>query len=293
MKKLLIAILISTLPVLVSTSSEVEFRDQEKPGTILFKVTSPGSDKVSYLFGTHHAFGKAFFHSLKNANQALLASTVLLEESLEIPGHTATDIINARSNETNWTKYMNKKDLEYLKTVFKDSPTDFRKISPTEMSVFLNRLVTGKSCDTKTSDDNSLSLDQYIASLAEDNGIKTFGLETRERQLEIIEKDVEGMPAKVHKKRLATLIDQLRSGTGDCTEVNLYASMDWEFYLQEPCRNALMLTDRNALWMEQIRGYLKEENCFIAVGLSHLMFECGLINQIRALGYEVTPVAVK
>lgn len=39
--------------------------------TILFKITSQSSNKISYIFGTHHAFGKSFFDSLIKADQAL------------------------------------------------------------------------------------------------------------------------------------------------------------------------------------------------------------------------------
>jgi uncharacterized protein YbaP (TraB family) len=45
-------------------------------------------------------------------------------------------------------------------------------------------------------------------------------------------------------------------------------------------------------WIKAIDDFLKKENCFIAVGLSHLMYGCGLINQLAKLGYTVTPIKV-
>ena len=64
-----------------------------KFNTIMFKISSDKNDKISYLFGTHHAFGKAFFDSLPEANKALSASEVLLKENLNVPGQMAQDII--------------------------------------------------------------------------------------------------------------------------------------------------------------------------------------------------------
>jgi uncharacterized protein YbaP (TraB family) len=45
--------------------------------------------------------------------------------------------------------------------------------------------------------------------------------------------------------------------------------------------------------MKQIKDLIEKKNCFIAVGLSHLMYECGLINQLTELGYTITPIEVK
>ena len=45
--------------------------------------------------------------------------------------------------------------------------------------------------------------------------------------------------------------------------------------------------------MQTIPGYLETNNCFIIVGLSHLMYACGLINQLRERGFTLTPINVK
>jgi uncharacterized protein YbaP (TraB family) len=57
----------------------------QSKGTLLFKITHPNSKHTSYLFGTHHAFGKSFFDSLTTANQALASSTMLIKENLNLP----------------------------------------------------------------------------------------------------------------------------------------------------------------------------------------------------------------
>ena len=82
-------------------------------------------------------------------------------------------------------------------------------------------------------------------------------------------------------------------GTAGCGEVERYALLEWDLRLSAPCTNTLMLTDRNARWMERIEGPVRDRNCFIAVGLSHLMYDCGLIVQLRARGYRVEPVPLR
>lgn len=262
--------------------------------TILFKITGQNSNTTSYLFGTHHAFGKSFFDSLTKANQALSSCDLLIKENLNIPGKMAEDIINQRTITTKWDKYLSKKDLNFIENLFATSPTDYNKMTPTELYVFLNRLFKQQVCLNKSSNDTSLSLDDYIGSRAIEQNIELYGLETTEKQIVLINKDVDGMPRKRHKKRLANIFDKIRTeNSNSCEETDWYSNMEIDFKFNETCINSLILTDRNNKWMGNIREKLVSNNCFIAVGLSHLMYQCGLINQLKELGYTITPIDVK
>ncbi|SFT85752.1 Uncharacterized conserved protein YbaP, TraB family [Algoriphagus locisalis] len=269
-------------------------KNSDSINTVLFKVTSSNNNHVSYLFGTHHAFGKVFFDSLTKVNQALASSDLVIKENLTIPGETAEDIINRRTEITQWQNYLSKEELSYIKNLFATSPTDFNKITPTEMYVFLNRHFKQQVCINKSADDTSLSLDDYIATKAVGQNIELYGLETTEEQIKLINKDVEGMPRKNHKRRLSNIIEKISTqNINDCEETNWYSQMDMDYQLNTPCRNALILTDRNDKWMKQIEDLIEKKNCFIVVGLSHLMYGCGLINQLTELGYTITPIKVK
>ncbi|MCM4153943.1 TraB/GumN family protein [Arenibacter sp. N53] len=268
-------------------------KDSLRDNTILFKITSQDSNETSYIFGTHHAFGKSFFDSLTKANQALESCDLLIKENLNIPGKLAEDIINHRTSKTQWNKYLSIKDLTFIENLFATSPTDYNKMTPTEMYVFLNRHFKQQVCLNKNDNDTSLSLDDYIGSIAIERNIELYGLETTEEQIVLINKDVAGMPRKSHKRRLANIIDKISAENSNyCEETDWYSNMEIDFKNNEPCRNSLVLTDRNNKWMGSIREKLESNNCFIAVGLSHLMYECGLINQLKELGYIITPLEV-
>ncbi|MEQ8908139.1 MAG: TraB/GumN family protein [Vicingaceae bacterium] len=276
---------------LAQTESKIEF-DSIK--TVLFKITSSNNKHVSYLFGTHHAFGKALFDSLSIANQALATSDILIKENLNILGETAEDIINRRTEITAWNKYLNKVELKYIDKLFAKSPTNYGKMTPTEMYVFLNRHFKQQVCLNRSSNDTSLSLDDYIASKAVEQNLELYGLETTEEQIHLINKDVEGMPRKSHKRRLFNIIEKIRTqNVNDCEEISWYSEMDIDYQTNTPCQNTLILSDRNEKWMRQIKDLIERQNCFIAVGLSHLMFECGLISQLSDIGYIITPLEVK
>src|SRR5690606_27553082 len=97
-----------------------------------------------------------------------------------------------------------------------------------------------------------------------------------------------------HKRRLSNIIRKISNqDSNDCQETTWYSTMEIDYHLNTPCGNSLILTDRNNKWLKSITDQIDKKNCFIAVGLSHLMYECGLINQLTELGYTVTPLDVK
>ncbi|MEQ8414206.1 MAG: TraB/GumN family protein [Imperialibacter sp.] len=259
--------------------------------TLLFRIVSPNGATESYLFGAHHAFSKSFFDTLSNTRAKLMAAEIVITESDPVPGHTANDIVNARTSETQWSKYLTKADLAYLREHLQKGATNFEKLRPEELYAALNREYTINACNTRTAADPNLSIDEYIGFLAKQAGKRVIGLETAEEQLELIRKDIEGMSPKVHKKRLSRLIQSIKSGgnTQSCEATDMYRQMAFDYRLTEPCHNSLMLTDRNTRWLEKIVGDLQSSSCFVAVGLSHLQFECGLISQLRERGFVVTP----
>lgn len=268
--------------------------DSKLINTVFFKVTNPKNEHVSYLFGTHHAFGRDFFDSLVEVDRALSSSTILIKENLTIPGETAEDIINRRTTITKWKKYLSREELSFVKNLFAKSPTDYNKMTPTEMYVFLNRYFKQQICLNKSEDDRSFSLDDYIATVAEAKNIERYGLESTEEQIGLINKDVEGMPNKKHKRRLSSVIQRITTiNKNHCEETSWYLRMSIDYQLNVPCNNALLLADRNEKWMTQLISLIEERDSFVAVGLSHLMYQCGLINQLTQLGYSVTPINVK
>ncbi|MEC7263486.1 MAG: TraB/GumN family protein [Bacteroidota bacterium] len=288
---------ITTLLIFVLTSTLLFGQNRDvfdNNETLLFKVTKENSDKVSYLFGTHHALGKSFFDSLTIANKALKSSEIAMFESVGILGQMYPDIVVKRKTTTNWNKYLNKEDYSFIKNLLENSNTDYTKMTPTEMYTFLNRYHKQHICVKRAEGDTSFTLDDYIRSRAEDYNLRVVGLESTADQIKWINEDVEGMPRRTHKRRLAYAINRIRTkDTSSCQETTWFTSLNIDLQLNKPCTNSLMLTDRNARWMETIIPLIEADNCFIAVGFSHYWYECGLINQLIDLGYKIEPVKLK
>jgi len=294
MRKSIIAFLALIMVGNFGFSKTIGAPDTLETKTVLYKVIHPDLQHTSYLFGTHHAFGKPFFDSLKFATDALLSSNILIKENLNIPGHLAENIINKRASTTKWKKYLDNDSYSYIQALFSSSNLDFDKMTPAELYAFLSRHYKEQICIGKDAAAEYFSLDDYIGTVAEQHQIAVVGLETTEEQVALINNDVKGMPRKVHKRRLERMINRIRSESDDhCAEIEWYRNMDFDFKLHEPCQNTLVLSDRNEQWMLQLQDHFTSNNCFVAVGLSHLMFECGLLNKLSALGYEIIPIEVK
>lgn len=268
--------------------------DTLRTNTVLYQVNHPDHQHISYLFGTHHAFDKPFFESLLNAKDALLSSTLCIKENLNIPDHLAVDIINRRTENTRWKKYLDPDHYTYILNLFSSSGLKFDKMSPAELFAFLGRHYKERVCIEKDPNAEYLSLDDYIGSIAQNAGLQLIGLESTEDQIAMINWDVAGMPRKVHRRRIAAMIERIQQGTRDhCGEIEWYRNMNFDYKLDQPCQNTLLLDDRNRKWMIKIEEYFSREDCFLAVGMSHLMYDCGLIKQLEASGYVITPVDVR
>ena len=61
----------------------------------------------------------------------------------------------------------------------------------------------------------------------------------------------------------------------------------------KPEEMKILLDDRNNNWMQQLPALMNEQPIFVAVGALHLVGKTGLVNQLKAQGYTVTPVNLK
>lgn len=265
----------------------------QKYKSILFRVMHPEKEKVSFLFGTHHAFGTDFLDSLNIVKEKLKSTDILITETIYNEIQMSEDIINARTEISDWHKYLSKREIGVVSDWLEKSPVDFNKMYPAELSSVLYRIHNIKVCKTKALDDTSTTLDNHIMELAKSYAIVTKGLESAAEQLELIRRDVEGMPKKIHKKRLKAIVKAIEEKDQSlCAGAEQYRNMDFDYQLSKPCGNTLILTSRNNKWMKVLFKEIEYSSCFIAVGLSHLMFECGLVQQLRDNGYIVEPVAL-
>ncbi|WP_027388499.1 TraB/GumN family protein [Chryseobacterium gregarium] len=261
--------------------------------TILWKIEKPGSQKVSYLLGTLHQVGNSFVDERPLIKELLSHSDIAVFESVDDKKKTIIDVMNSRPDNFSYREHLDKKDVQFLESISTDWTVPISKATPAELAVKLEQLYVLEVCETTKSTDTEKHLDDYLLSVAEKVKIKTVGLETNADQFKALNsmqiydwKAVkEGIGARVKNLQKKKDKNQL------CSIANTYLSdMNFDYQFNVKCENGAMLSDRNKKWIPQIDQILQNNNAFIAVGLMHIFWDCGIISELRKLGYKVTPV---
>ncbi len=262
--------------------------------TILWKVERPGSPHVSYMLGTMHQVGNSFVEDRPVIKSLLLRSDIAVFESVEDKKKTIIDVMNSRPDNFSYRDDLDKKDVEYLESISADWPVPISKAYPAELAVKLEQLYVLEVCETTKPSDTSKHLDDYLLSLAQNANIKFQGLESNADQFKAINaKQIYDW--KTSREGIAARIKNLQKKKNKnqfCRIANTYmGDMNFDYQFNIKCaENDAMLINRNKKWIPQIDQILQNNNAFIAVGLMHLFGDCGLINQLRNLGYKVSPV---
>lgn len=261
--------------------------------TILWRVTDTTTHKTSVLLGTYHLFGNSFVDSIPEIKEYLHASEIAIFEALDDQGKT-TEKINKRE-ETNIRAGLGKKTYSELTELAEAWAVDLHKLSPAELRWKLNQEYIKVSCNTVQQTDKWDHMDNYLEFLASEKGIEVYGFETYAEQVALINKEYQSPDWKQEKKRIKYLIKLLSGSTIEkdkCAFTHKYRNYEFDYQFEGDCPHEVLLTERNAEWMKEIPGLIRERNCFIAVGLLHLFYNCGLLEQLRQEGFTVEPIAL-
>ncbi len=89
-----------------------------------------------------------------------------------------------------------------------------------------------------------------------------------------------------------------KSGKSTCPPLlERYLTHDLEYQFSKSCsslndKQRLLVVQRNEKWLKELPRLIRQSNVFIAVGAEHLLYECGLIVQLKKMGYTVEPVTL-
>src|SRR5882762_6749574 len=91
--------------------------------TILWRVTQPGNEHVSYLLGTYHTFGNTFVESFPAIIITMMSCDVVATES-ELDKAKATAYYNSLPSSDQLELSVSKEDYAFIDSVFKKSGVD-------------------------------------------------------------------------------------------------------------------------------------------------------------------------
>jgi uncharacterized protein len=263
--------------------------------TIMWKVTHPQTFKVSYLLGTYHYLGNTFVDSLEIIKEKLLASEIGVFESVGSLEERIA-MLNRRSASDDIEKGLRKSDLKFLKAYASDWKVDLYKLRPSELILKLSQDYFIKHCSNIKSEDEWEHFDHYLIHISKENNLLVVGLETDSLQLELVVKNESNSGWKAKRKEVGFWINQIQNAapaTSDCWFINKYKKFDLDYAFEVDCKEDVLIKERNTNWLAVLPSYLKEQNCFIAVGFFHLTNRCGLIEELRNQGFLVEPVDMR
>lgn len=270
--------------------------------TILWSVKKPNYDKTSYILGTFHQMGNSFVDEKPLIKELLSKSDLVILESVEDIQKNIVDVLLNRADDYSYKNILLKEDIDFLENYSKDWQIPINKLKPGELIVKLQQEIIKEKCGTISMNDTFNQMEGYLQHLTEQQKIPIVGLETYADQMKVINTnsvDKEELTWEKSKNIIHQYV--LDANNNDkkrlkqiCAIATNYMKMKLDYQLSIKCAESdEILTKRNNKWMPQIKKYIEEnKTVFIAVGLYHLYFECGIISQLRKDGYEVKPVKV-
>ena len=257
--------------------------------SLLWKLSLPASEGVSYLFGTMHIRDKRAFAGLGKVYSCIDACPVFaLELDLgEEPGWGGYDFLRF-PGQSSLHDFLNPRAYSRLrKSLLKAFRIDIALFSGYSPFAIVD-IITAQVM----SEDHPLFLDAHLWQYAEMQGKKNMGIETLEEQTGLLLR----MPLEVQVKMLREIG---RDTAGFRATLHRMAAVYQEgdlknlYRLSRKSSGALrkeMLFDRNEVMARRIADLLSKENLFCAIGAGHLWGGKGVLRLLKRRGIRVVPV---
>lgn len=289
MKRLVLAILSILLCILMLRAD------------LLWRVEGPGIKSTSYIFGTHHVAPVALLDSVDGFDEALASVDAVygeLDMARMMTPAAQQQMMGAAMapQDSLLTMVLTPAQVDSLDVILKKylgpmvSAQAFAAMKPAMVLTVLTMTMNQKFFPGFNAAEQ---LDAMIQQRARQAGKTVGGLETLDDQCvalfgapitrqakDLMEVVADDDKASESAHRLA---DAYLSGDLDAMFAMINEEMDEETALR-------MIYNRNDNWVGIIAGRMASTPTMYVVGAGHLPGQCGLIEQLRAKGFTVTPV---
>lgn len=265
--------------------------------SILWEVSGNGLKSPSYVYGTLKFIGEKEFFIPAEAHAKLKQSQRFAIED-QVDHHAQHELNKAvhfpdgKSLKTELSAADYNTVLSFFQKEFKVSASNFEhhygKLTPLALSIAMTRLSLGEKVKFY---DIELLLE------AKKNKLETFSLEPIEREAEALKKYP--MPDQVkallhsvanfeqQKKEFQELMTSYPQGElKKMFELTLHPFENNPVFVEE------FYYKRNEEWLPKIDKMIHEKPSFIAIGISHLEGDRGILSLLKAKGYTLTPVLI-
>lgn len=269
----------------------------QSQNSILWEISGNGLPQSSYLMGTLKFIGEKEYYMPANVPALMKACKAFaiedqvdhhaqheLNKALHFPeGQSLVAVLSAE--DYSLVKGLFQKEFRVSSKAF---DSKYSHIKPLALSIIMTRLSLGEKLKF---------YDIELLRMAKDYGLEAFSLESIEREAEAINKFPieEQAKALVHSAaNFSVQKEEYKKLMADYPKGNLEEIFE---YTLHPTENSPLFLEefyykRNEEWLPKIEKMMKENATFLALGLSHLEGNRGLLTLLKARGYELKPVTV-
>jgi hypothetical protein len=267
-------------------------------GSILWEVTGNGLAQKSFVMGTLKFIGeKEFYLPEVCTNRLKQCQLFAIEDQVD---HHAQHELNKAMHYPKGQSLataLSASDYQVVQKFFESefgiNAAAFKKryavFKPLALSIAMTRLSLKEQVKF---------YDIELLTFAKDNGLETYSLESIEREAQALQTypEAEQVKALLHSvQNFETQKEEFQKLVRDYPEGKLEEIFE---YTLHPVENNPVFVEefyykRNEEWLPKIEKMMAEKPSFIAVGVSHLEGERGLLKLLQAKGYTLTAITVK
>lgn len=271
---------------------------------LLWKVSGKDAKGDSYIFGTHHIAPVSLLDKIPGFNDALAGVDEVYGEidMSEMTSPSAQQVIMAATMapaDSTITAVLGKAQIDSINAILGQYTGGMLTVE--QLAMFKPRMIDTQLALLQTMKafpeyNGQEQLDNTIQVKARELGKGVKGFETMKQQFDML---MGGSIAEQAADLMESVRKDSEAGEKAHKLADAYMSadikaiedmfLDPELGMDDKTRKR-MIDDRNADWLSQLATILPGKSVFIAVGAGHLVGENGLIKQLQAAGYTVTPV---
>lgn len=281
-------------------ASLLAFVTQSANAQLLWKISGNGSEKVSYLFGTHHIASTKICDSIAGFNEAFNSCQQLYGELLmdDMVGMAKDMMAYAMMpKDTTWKMLYTEQEYKVIDDfMLQQMGCNIEVLKTVKPVVVTTQLTVKMSAEIFGDYKADQQLDMTLQKRAKEQAMEVKGFESLEFQSALLF----GAPLEEQASDLMNMVkDFEKTKQGSIEMCELYKKQDLDAMLEfmdkpefgmTKASKERMLDNRNRNWVEQLKDVLPQHSTFIVVGAGHLPGEQGMINLLRKQGYQVTPV---
>jgi uncharacterized protein len=204
--------------------------------------------------------------------------------------------LQKRTKQNELKDLLSTQDFLTLKNLSKNWETSLSVLKPIEVLLTLRREFQILKCKTVKPTDKWDHFDNYLIEIAKKNKISILGLETDSLQLSILDEIEKSWSKDLISQEISFWISKLTREENwyeECQESLNYQRFEIDYEFTNECDDDILIVKRNEEWMLRLTDLFSKKNCFLAVGLLHLKYNCGLLETFKRKGFNVKPVIIE